>query len=45
MIGLGQLGGAVVVVVFTKRKDAIRIISIRRANRNEREIYKEKCEK
>lgn len=45
LIGLGQLDGAVVVVVFTKRSGATRIISIRRANRNERKIYKEKCEK
>lgn len=43
-VGLGQLNGAVVVIVFTKRSNAIRIISIRRANRNERKIYKEKCE-
>ena len=42
LIGLGALYGAVVVIIFTKREDAIRIISIRRANQNERKIYQEK---
>ena len=41
-IGLGKLYDAVVVIVFTKRNDKVRIISIRRANRNERKIYEEK---
>ena len=43
LIGLGKLDGIVVVVVFTKRGYVTRIISIRRANRNERKIYEEKC--
>ena len=42
LVGLGLLYEAVVVIVFTKRGNAIRIISIRRANKNERKIYKEK---
>lgn len=41
-VGLGLLYKAVIVIVFTKRSDAIRIISIRRANRNERKIYQKK---
>jgi hypothetical protein len=41
-ISLGQLYDAVVVMVYTIRNNSIRIISIRRANRNERKIYKEK---
>ena len=41
-VGLGQFDGAVVVVVFTKRGNVTRVISIRRANRNERKIYQEK---
>ena len=42
LVGLGLLHGVVVIIVFTKRNDAIRVISIRRANRNERKIYQEK---
>jgi uncharacterized protein len=42
LVGLGQLYDVVVVIVFTKRGNAIRVISIRRANRNERKIYQEK---
>ena len=42
MIGLGKLFETIVVIVFTTRIDAIRIISIRRANKNERKIYYEK---
>lgn len=45
LIGLGVLHGVVVVIVFTNRDDAVRIISIRRANRNERKIYQEKITK
>jgi len=41
-ISLGQLDAAVVVVVYTIRNSKIRIISIRRANHDERKIYKEK---
>ena len=42
LIGLGLLFEVVVVIVFTKRGDAIRVISIRRANKNERKVYQEK---
>jgi len=42
LVGLGVLYSAVIVIVFTKRSDAVRVISIRRANRNERKIYEEK---
>ncbi len=42
-IGLGLLRSTVVVVVFTEpRKDTIRIISARKANRKEQEEYYEK---
>ena len=41
-IGLGLLFDTVVVAVFTKRREAIRVISIRKANRDERKIYQEK---
>jgi uncharacterized protein len=42
LVGLGLLHDAVVVIVFTRRKDVIRIISIRRANKNERKIWHKK---
>ena len=42
LVGLGLLFEVVVVIVFTKRGDVIRVISIRRANKNERKIYQEK---
>jgi hypothetical protein len=45
LIGLGLLYEVVVVTVFTKRGNAIRIISIRRANQNERKIYQETFKK
>lgn len=45
LVGLGYLFGAVIVIVFTKRPPAIRVISIRRANKNERKIYEEKFKK
>lgn len=38
-IALGQLEGAVVVIVYALRIDVIRIISMRRANQHERQIY------
>lgn len=44
-IAMGWYINEVVVVVYTIRKDYIRIISARRANRNERKIYQEKCGK
>ncbi len=45
LIGLGELFNAVIVIIFTKRVDSIRVISIRRANKNERKIYQEKIKK
>lgn len=42
LVGLGVLYDIVIVIVFTKRGNAVRVISIRRANRNERKIYQEK---
>lgn len=45
LIGLGLLFGVVVVIVFTRRGDYIRVISIRRANKHERKVYQEKFAK
>lgn len=41
-ISLGQLDNAVVIVVHTIRDSKVRIISIPRANQDERKIYKAK---
>lgn len=41
-IALGELDGVVIVMVFTRRGDHIRIISVRKANRNERKVYQER---
>ncbi len=38
-IALGNLDGAVVVLVFTRRGETIRAISIRKGNKHERQIY------
>ncbi len=38
-ITLGMLNGAVVVIVTAETKDEIRLISMRRAERHEQEIY------
>ncbi|MBZ0122813.1 MAG: BrnT family toxin [Roseovarius sp.] len=38
-IAIGYLNGVAIAVVFTVRKEAIRIITARRARRNEREAY------
>lgn len=38
-IAIGRLGGISIAVVFTMRGDTIRIITARRARRNEREHY------
>lgn len=38
-IAVGSIGGIPVAVVFTMRGDTIRIITARRARRNEREHY------
>jgi len=39
LIALGEYGGDVIRVVFTKRGDGIRIISAWKANRNDRQSY------
>lgn len=38
-IALGLIDGLVFVVVFTRRGDALHVISVRRANRRERARY------
>jgi len=38
---LGNLDGIIVVLVFTEREDRIRVISLRKADRREREAYEE----
>lgn len=38
-ITLGLLSGRVVVVVHTERQDRIRIISVRKATKNEEQLY------
>lgn len=43
-IGLGLLRGVVIVFVITKRSKNLRMISIRKANKNERERYYEAIE-
>jgi uncharacterized DUF497 family protein len=42
-ISLGLIREAVVAVVWTDRGGAIRIISVRAARRNERQIYHARC--
>jgi uncharacterized DUF497 family protein len=42
--GLCELEGVVIVIVYTMRGHKIRIISMRRASRHERKIYKENIE-
>ena len=44
-IALGIVKNGIVVVVFTNRKQTIRIISARKANKIERSIYHEKFKK
>jgi uncharacterized protein len=39
VVALGEAGGEVLVVVYTDRGDVRRIISARRANRKERELW------
>ena len=39
LIALGLLGEYILVIVYTLRGDKIRLISTRRANKNERSIY------
>ncbi len=42
LIALGDLNGIVVTMVFTKRENSIRIISVRKANKHERKVYQDK---
>lgn len=42
IIGIGLLGDRVIVIVFVERGDLIRMISARKANRNESETYYQK---
>lgn len=42
LITLGSLAGRVVVVVHTPRGDSTRIISFRKANRREQQIYEKR---
>ena len=38
-LALGEVDGVVIAVVYTMRGEAIRLISARKANRNERQAY------
>lgn len=38
-IALADLNGMVVVLVFTRREETLRVISIRKGNKHERQIY------
>lgn len=40
-IAIGQLGGSYFAIVFTMRGDVVRIITARKARRDEREQYQE----
>ena len=44
-IALGELDGIVIVMIYTHRGHNIRVISIRRANRDERKTYQERYKK
>jgi uncharacterized DUF497 family protein len=41
---LGSLAGRIVIVAHTPRGDAARIISMRKANERERQIYQKRLE-
>lgn len=41
-IGIGKLQNMCIVLIFTKRESKIRIISIRKANKEEKMVYHEK---
>jgi uncharacterized protein len=41
-IALGNLDGTIVVLVFTRRGDTIRMISMRKGNKHERQIYQDR---
>jgi uncharacterized DUF497 family protein len=43
-LAIGQLGGVIVTVIYTDRSGARRIISARRARRDERERYRKSAE-
>jgi uncharacterized DUF497 family protein len=40
IIAIGEIGGREFVCVYTRRGDAIRPISLRRADRKERDVYR-----
>ncbi len=42
LITLGEIAGRVVVIVHTPREEATRIISMRKANERERQIYQKR---
>src|SRR5438270_13542053 len=41
IIAIGEIGGREFVCVYTRRGDAIRPISLRRADRKERDVYRQ----
>ena len=45
MVALGKLNGRVIAVVYTMRKNNIRIISARMARRSERALYTQQTQK
>lgn len=44
-IALGRIDDLTVAIVYTHRAEKIRVISIRRANRNERKVYETQIKK
>jgi len=45
-IGIGDMGNAIIVVVFTEpSENVIRLISARKAEKHERDFFKEKIRK
>lgn len=45
MLAIGRLYCVVYTVVYTKRKEVIRIISARKATKKERDLYEKHCNK
>lgn len=43
-IALGDLNGTVVALVFTRRENSVRVISMRKGNKHERQIYQDRVE-
>ncbi len=41
IMAIGEIGGVEYVCVYTRRGEALRPISLRRANRKERDVYRE----